>query len=84
MKLNFLKNFAQLQNAIFLLLIIAMFSILGTIIEQDKSLDYYQNQYSSVFFLIKSTYFKLLLFLELIMFIELGGFLLYYFCLPVA
>ncbi len=50
MKLNFLKNFAQLQNAIFLLLIIAAFSILGTIIEQDKPLDYYQSQYSSVFF----------------------------------
>ena len=49
MKLNFLKNFAQLQNAIFLLLIIAAFSILGTIIEQDKPLNYYQNQYSSVF-----------------------------------
>ncbi len=53
MKLNFLKNFAQLQNAIFLLLIIAAFSILGTIIEQDKPLDYYQSQYSSVFFLIE-------------------------------
>jgi len=50
MKLKFFKNFAQLQNAIFLLLVIAIFSILGTIIEQDKSLDYYQNQYSSIFF----------------------------------
>ena len=53
MKLNFLKNFAQLPNAIFLLLVIAAFSILGTIIEQDKSLEYYQNQYSSIFFFDK-------------------------------
>ena len=53
MKLNFLKNFSQLHNAIFLLLVIATFSILGTIIEQDKSLNYYQNNYSSVLFFHK-------------------------------
>jgi len=62
MKLNFLKNFAQLQNAIFLLLIIAAFSILGTIIEQDKPLNYYQNQYSSVFFFDRISLFKIIIF----------------------
>jgi cytochrome c biogenesis protein len=62
MKLNFFKNFAQLQNAIFLLLVIAIFSILGTIIEQDKSLDYYQNQYSSIFFFDKVSLFQIIIF----------------------
>ncbi len=62
MKLNFLKNFAQLHNAIFLLLVIATFSILGTIIEQDKSLDYYQNQYSSVFLFNKINLFRIIIF----------------------
>lgn len=62
MKLNFFKNFAQLQNAIFLLLVIAIFSILGTIIEQDKSLDYYQNQYSSIFFFDKVNLFQIIIF----------------------
>jgi cytochrome c biogenesis protein len=62
MKLNFFKNFAQLHNAIFLLLVIAIFSILGTIIEQDKSLDYYQNQYSSVFFFNKINLFQIIIF----------------------
>lgn len=62
MKLNFFKNFAQLQNAIFLLLVIAIFSILGTIIEQDKSLEYYQNQYSSIFFFDKVNLFQIIIF----------------------
>jgi cytochrome c biogenesis protein len=62
MKLKFFKNFAQLQNAIFLLLVIAIFSILGTIIEQDKSLDYYQNQYSSIFFFDKINLFQIIIF----------------------
>lgn len=62
MKLNFLKNFAQLHNAIFLLLVIATFSILGTIIEQDKSFNYYQNQYSSVLFFDKINLFQLIIF----------------------
>jgi len=62
MKLNFLKNFAQLPNAIFLLLVIAAFSILGTIIEQDKSLEYYQNQYSSIFFFDKINLFQIITF----------------------
>ena len=62
MKLNFLKNFAQLHNAIFLLLVIATFSILGTIIEQDKSFNYYQNQYSSVFFFDKINLFQIIIF----------------------
>lgn len=40
------QNFAQLRLAIFLLLIIAAISILGTIIEQNQSTNYYLSAYS--------------------------------------
>jgi cytochrome c biogenesis protein len=42
MKLKFLRTFAQLNIAILLLLLIAGFSIIGTIIEQDQTIEYYQ------------------------------------------
>ena len=47
MKLKFLRTFAKLNIAIILLLLIAGFSILGTIIEQDQSINYYQQTYSN-------------------------------------
>ena len=48
MKLRYIlvRYLANLQFAIILLLTIASFSILGSIIEQDQSLDFYTNAYS--------------------------------------
>ena len=40
MKLKFLRLFAQLNIAIILLLVIAGFSVLATIIEQDQTVEY--------------------------------------------
>ena len=45
MKRFIVKSLADLRFAIFLLLLIASFSIIGTIIEQDQILEYYQNNY---------------------------------------
>ena len=42
---NNLKRLSNLTFSIFLLLIIASLSIIGTIIEQDNTLEYYQNKY---------------------------------------
>jgi len=50
MKIKFLRTFAQLNIAVFLLLFIASFSIIGTIIEQDQAIDYYKLNYSNSFF----------------------------------
>jgi len=50
MKLKILHLFSQLNFAISLLLIIAGFSILGTIIEQDQTFDYYSQNYSTNLF----------------------------------
>nr|YP_002327554.1 c-type cytochrome biogenensis protein [Vaucheria litorea]ACF70971.1 YCF44Res protein [Vaucheria litorea] len=47
---KFIKYFANLKFAIFLLLLIAFFSSLGSIIEQDKSIEFYKNTYKSLFF----------------------------------
>ena len=48
MRLKIIRSFAQLNVAILLLLIIAGFSILGTIIEQDQTIQYYQQNYSEI------------------------------------
>ena len=42
---NFIKKLANLNLSIFILFLIAIFSILGSIIEQDQSLSYYQINY---------------------------------------
>nr|YP_009390022.1 c-type cytochrome biogenesis protein [Sheathia arcuata]ART65390.1 c-type cytochrome biogenesis protein [Sheathia arcuata] len=42
---NFLKKISNLNFSIFLLLLISLISILGTIIEQDESIDYYKKNY---------------------------------------
>ena len=49
MKLNFLRILSNLNFAIILLLIIAIFSVVGTIIEQDQSIDYYYKSYSNLY-----------------------------------
>lgn len=52
MKLRFVlvKYLANLQFAIILLLTIAGFSILGSIIEQDQTIDFYENAYNKPWF----------------------------------
>nr|UAT97750.1 c-type cytochrome biogenensis protein [Ahnfeltia fastigiata] len=42
---NLLKKFSNLNVSIIMLLVIALFSILGTIIEQDQTIAYYQENY---------------------------------------
>ena len=52
MKLRFVlvRYLANLQFAIILLLTIASFSILGSIIEQDQPIEFYKNAYSQPWF----------------------------------
>ena len=45
MKQNLLKSIADLRFAIFILLVIASFSIIGTVIEQDQSIETYKVNY---------------------------------------
>lgn len=45
MKQNLLKSIADLRFAIFILLMIASFSIIGTVIEQDQSIETYKVNY---------------------------------------
>src|SRR5690348_3388295 len=45
-----IKSFANLKLAIGLLLLIAFFSALGSVIDQDKSIEFYQKNYSSLLF----------------------------------
>ena len=45
MKQNIFKSIADLRFAIFILLIIASFSIIGTVIEQDQSIETYKVNY---------------------------------------
>jgi len=46
---KFLRYFANLKLAIFLLLLIAIFSGIGSIIEQDKPLEFYRANYTATF-----------------------------------
>ena len=48
MLMKFFKNFAKLNLAILLLLIIACFSVIGTLIQQDRPLIYYLDSYSNI------------------------------------
>lgn len=56
MKLKFLRIFSNLNFAIILLLVIALFSVLGTIIEQERNLEYYKTVYSN-FYIAKNINF---------------------------
>lgn len=60
MRLKFLRIFSNLNFAIFLLLIIALFSIIGTIIEQDKNLDYYYKSYST-YSILNVNFYKIII-----------------------
>lgn len=48
MLIKLFKNFAKLNLAILLLLIIAGFSVIGTVIQQDRNLSYYLDSYSNI------------------------------------
>ena len=65
MKLKILRTFAQLNLAIFFLLIIAIFSIMGTIIEQDQNLEYYKEIYNDILLPGNLLFWKFLLFFGL-------------------
>ena len=45
MKQNIFKSIADLRFAIFILLVIAAFSVIGTVIEQDESIETYKLMY---------------------------------------
>lgn len=62
---KFLKNFANLQLAIFLLLLIALFSALGSIIEQEKNLNFYQEIYSKNIFFFNLKFYQLVIYFGL-------------------
>ena len=65
MKLKFLRTFSQLNFAILLLLVIALFSVLGTIIEQDQNPEYYIKAYNNVFLPGNIVLWKFLIFFGL-------------------
>lgn len=65
MKLKILRTFAQLNLAILFLLIIATFSILGTIIEQDQNIAYYKEIYGNIILPGNLLFWKFLLFFGL-------------------
>src|SRR4029079_13782084 len=46
---KFIKSLSNLKLAIFLLLLIAFFSAIGTIIEQDKPIEFYKIVYATFF-----------------------------------
>ena len=45
MRQNIFKSIADLRFAIFILLVIAAFSVIGTVIEQDQSIETYKLNY---------------------------------------
>lgn len=60
---HFFKKLANLKFAIIILLLIALTSSIGSIIEQNKDISYYENQYFNLVFGVP--YWKILLFLGL-------------------
>jgi cytochrome c biogenesis protein len=65
MKLNFLRILSNLNFAIILLLIIAIFSVVGTIIEQDQNIDYYYKTYSNFYLYKNINFYQVILLLGL-------------------
>lgn len=65
MILKFLRAFSQLKIAILLLLVIAILSTLGTIIEQDQSLDFYKKFYFNSILPGNIRYWELIIFFGL-------------------
>jgi len=71
MKQRFLRFLADLRFAIGILLVIAMFSVIGTVIEQDQSIELYKLNYP----LTNRVFGTLFLNSDLIIFIKHGGLL---------
>jgi cytochrome c biogenesis protein len=65
MTFRFFKLLADLKVAILLLLFIIFFSILGSIIEQEKAIDFYKNSYPIIENTINIINYKLILFFGL-------------------
>ena len=65
MKLNFLRILSNLNFAIILLLVIATFSVIGTIIEQDQNIDYYYKTYSNLYIYSNINFYQIILLLGL-------------------
>jgi cytochrome c biogenesis protein ResB len=75
MKIKLLKYLADLRFAISILLIISFCSIIGTVIEQDQSLEIYKLNYPITNNYLGFYLGKLLFNLVLTMYIKHGGFL---------
>ena len=73
MKQIIFKTLADLRFAIILLLIIAIASIIGTIIEQDQPIEIYKANYPLINPLFGFLSWDIILRFGLIMFIQLGG-----------
>lgn len=65
MKLNFLRILSNLNFAIILLLLIATFSVIGTVIEQDQNIDYYYKTYSNLYIYSDINFYQIILLLGL-------------------
>jgi hypothetical protein len=79
MKQKIFRLLADLRFSIFILLLISFCSIIGTVIEQDQSIEIYKINYpltNPIFGFL--TWDRILQF-GLIMFIKLGGFWTYFF-----
>ena len=81
MKQNLFKSIADLRFAIGILLIIALLSIIGTVIEQDQSIETYKLNYPLTNRVFGFLSWDIILNLDLIMFIKLGGLLVLFYYL---
>ena len=81
MKQRFFRSIADLRFAIAILLIIASFSVIGTVIEQDQSIETYKLNYPLTNKVFDFYHGILSLNLDLITFIKLGGLLHFLFFL---
>ena len=75
MRQRFLRFLADLRFAISILLVIAMFSVIGTVIEQDQSIEFYKLNYPLTNRVLVFYRGILFLSLDLIIFIRRGGLL---------
>jgi len=81
MKQTVFKSIADLRFAIFILLMIATLSVIGTVIEQDQSIETYKLNYPLTTRFLGFYHGILFFGLGLITFIKHGGLLLLFYCL---
>lgn len=63
-KIKFFKNLANLQFALFLLLVIELLISVGTLIEQNQSVNFYKENYPELYPMFGFLTWKLILFLN--------------------